>query len=1014
MVMALLSSSAFAADNKDAQKIKIRANDKENYSRVVFELGTSTDKKKSLEESYPSYTIKKDTNNLMVTFLGDVSLSSEGSSIKSLDRIADYKMITPNQMEISLNEGQDVRHFVTDNRLVIDIKGPAKKKDAPINLAAHIETEAGEPEKKSEAEKEILKTNISPSVIVDEVSPVKVEEPSEKEKKYTITLTSTSSIPLAVFERNGYLWVVQGQENIKIPPQISGADIDKLSRFESVPSDIAISVFRIKIDSDLKKSAIGGGLAWKIELSNQSKTLPKPIEYKKISEQVGNEIEQSLLWTALSTRRVSGFKDPDTGDKILLGLVEDAKDFGGKRQDFVDFESLPSIIGLAVIPKIDDLKIVQTEQGLVLSSEGGLNLATEQDIMTAGQKTVREEEIPSAASTIKSIYDFKNWQIGTKQDLSENQRLIMSGLGQQTDAKKAESLINLAKLVLSFNYAPEAIGYLELAQSYVPEIDTNPEFMALMAAAEALSWRPKDAFSKFSNASLNDIDELKFWKAFTLAGLDDWQQAAKILPSEMDVLTTYTDDIKIILSLRLMEVALREGNIAKAKSIMDILEPYRSGMDISRASAYDYLLGEYDRQIGKTKEATELWKELSTGPDDLYRAKSRFAATMMQLDSKEITEDKAVDNLEGLRYAWRGDDLEVAINSNLAEIYMAKGEPIKALTLMDLAYSLNPKSELGKKIDVDMRAAFKDLFSDKKIKDINPVDVLILYNDFAKLIPSGAEGETLTRQLAERMASADLLPRAIAILKKQVDTGLKGAEGATVAIRLATLQNLDSKPDDSLLSLDKAEALLKDLPVEDVIAKQNDIGLLRAKAYSLQGKPDEAFEALALLPQDEDSLHLRADIAWRGKKWQDAADSLEQLVQNRNMDLTQPLSDNDAELLLNWGVALYLADNRYVLANLRERYSDAMLATTRAKKFDVVTRPRQGSLLADRETINSIIDETVIFKDFLKSFRISEVKPQTKLVSPQNNGNVINSNPVNIPDDLKNAPDLKTDEVLAD
>lgn len=1013
MVMALLSSSAMAADKDAGQKIHIRGNDKENYSRIVFDWGHSATDKKSQKLSAPTYTAQKNANSLVVTFSGDVELSAIGASPQSLGRVTDYKVISPNQVEIGFGDNQDVRHFVMDDRLVVDIKGPIKKKSEPINLAARIETEAGDSEKTQE--KEVLEAKISPSVIIDEVSPAKEPVVEKKEKKRTISLTSTTSIPLAVYERNGYLWVVQGKENIKIPPQILGEDADSLGRFEVVSSDPSLSVFRIKIDNQFKKIATGGGLAWKIDITDNSKASSKPLEYKMISEKVGKQLVQSVVWPALSARRMTEFIDPDTGDKILLGLVETAKDFTGKQQSFIDFESLPSIIGLAVIPKIDNLKISPSEEGLVISAENGLNLATEQDIQTAKNDIVQEEEpAPEDIPQVKSIYDFKNWQIGTKQDLSANQRLIMSSLAPQTDSKKAESFISLAKLVLSFNYAPEAIGYLELAQSLVPEIDTNPEFMAVMAAAEALSWRPKEAFTKFSNASLNDIDELKYWKAFTLAGLDDWQQAAKILPSNMDVLTTYTDDIKILLSLRLMEVALREGNVGKAKSILDILEPYRSDMSVPRAAAYDYLLGEFERQTGKVKEATALWKDLSTGPDDLYRAKSRFAATMMQLESKEITEDKAVDNLEGLRYAWRGDDLEVSINNNLAGIYLKKGEPVKALTLMDFAFSLNPKSELGKKIDADMRAVFKDLFSEKKIKDINPVDILILYNDFAKLIPAGVEGENLTRQLAERMASADLLPRAVAILKKQLDSGLKGADGATVAMRLASLQNLDGKPDDALLSLDKAESLLKDLPAEEVIARQNDIGLLRAKAYSLKGKPEEAFEALALLPQDDDSLHLRADIAWRGKKWQEAADSLEQLVQNRNMDLTQPLSDNDAELLLNWGVALYLADNRYVLANLRERYSDAMLGTTRAKKFDVVTRPRQGSLLADRETINSIIDETVIFNDFLKSFRSSEVKPTSKLGSPQSNGNVVNSNPVNIPAELKNAPDLKIDEVLGD
>jgi len=209
------------------------------------------------------------------------------------------------------------------------------------------------------------------------------------------------------------------------------------------------------------------------------------------------------------------------------------------------------------------------------------------------------------------------------------------------------------------------------------------------------------------------------------------------------------------------------------------------------------------------------------------------------------------------------------------------------------------------------------------------------------------------------------------------------------------------------------------------LPKQRDIGMLRAKAFSMKNKMDDAFASLALLPQDEDTLRLRADIAWRGKKWQDAADSLEQLVQDQEISLTRPLTDEQADLILNWGVALYLADNRYVLANLRERYSDAMAATSKAQKFDVVTRPRQAALLADRDTINSIVDETVVFKDFLKSFKAGDVPasatpqaigtpPSTESAQTATPAPAPSTTPAQIPESLRNAPGLKTDEVLGD
>lgn len=1029
MTLALLSSAAFAADKVDLPKVKVRSSDKDSYSRVVFDWGTSP-------SSAVKFTTQELPDRIIINFVDGVDLTADGAAPTSLSRITDYKIISPNQVEISFAKGQNVRHLSADNRLIIDIKGEAVKdapkdtskntKTEPVNLASKIETAAGAEPAKSPEKAVQEKLANEKNVIVDQghedapaTAPATAEAaPVKKDKTYNIAITSTTSIPLAIFERNGYVWMVQGKDNVKLPPQITSNGAEPLGTFEPIPSADGTSTFRIKIPEGLQMSATGGGLVWKLELTDHPKSKPMPIPYKHVFDKDGEQVTPSLLWPAEAINRTIEIQDPEVGDKITVGLVESAKDFTGGSQSFVDLDSLPSYVGLAVVPKSDDLKISKTDNGLLLTKDGGLELASDQDFITAGQSAAHHSPEtnssanPAAPKDMSRIYNFKDWQVGDKESLSDNQRLIMSAMGKQTDTKKAEGLIGLAQLALSFNYAPEAIGYLELAESYEPEIESNPEFMALMGAADALSWKQKEAYKIFSNASLNDVADTPYWKAFTLAKLDDWQQAAKILPNDTAIVDSYTDDVKTPLGLTLTEVALREGNLEKAKKFLDILEPIRDKMELPYASAYDYLKGEMDRQIKKPEEAKEIWKGLADGKDDLYRAKARFALTMMQLDSKEITQDKAVDSLEGLRYAWRGDDLEVSINYNLAKIYLANNEPVKAITLMQLAHSLNPSSEQGKKIDTDMRDAFKNLFAPEKIKNISPVDILVLYNEFASLVPPGAEGEALTRQLAERMATADLLPRAAALLKKQIDGGLSGLEGASVAIRLATLQNMDMKPDDALVSLDKAENMLKGLPSQDVLAKQEDIGLLRAKAYSLKGKPDEAFAALALLPQDDNSLRLKADIAWRGKKWQDAADSLEQLVQNQNITLTRPLSDDQADLLLNWAVALYLADNRYVLANLRERYSDAMAATSKAQKFDVVTRPRQSSLLADRDTINSIIDQTSIFKDFLTSFKAADTPSKPAILPPSANGDKESS--VAVPEGLRNVPGLKADQVLGD
>lgn len=1031
--MALLSTSAWAEAEGVVTSVKVRASDKGDYSRIVFDWGKT-----------PRYTTQETQNGVVVTFEQDATFAVMGADPSSLSRVAGYKTLSPHAVEIDFSKDKSIRHFVMDNRLVIDIKGKAGKKqeqkptaekqpetqkenvptppkmaeaaalDKNIEASSGTEKELDAGKKDSSKPPESLSHTSAPLGVPPTVSDAVTENAvvQKKESVLSINITSTNSMALAAFERNGYLWIVLDKEGIKIPPQIEGEGGDNLGGFQMVPA-VGTTVFRVRMPDGANPVATGGGLAWRIALQrNQNeKIAPKSLALKR-TDSAGDI--RMMLWPTVDSQRVADIRDPDVGERIYVSLQNSAKDFSEQAHRYVDFYTLPSVIGLAVVPSIDDVKVSKKIDGITISRPQGLNLSAERDIMSL---TNKKSDGVSQAGTgdVSRIFDFANWQIGTEKSLSDNQRLIMANMASQNETKRVESVMSLARLVLSFGYAPETIGYMDLAQQMLPELENNPEFIALRAAAEVLGGHPKEAYERFSTASLANIGEIPYWKAYTLAKLDDWQQAAQVLPDSVSVLASYPDAIRNPLSITLAEVALRDGNVTKAKRILDILVPHQGNMSLPYAAAYQYLTGEYARQTGKPEDAKKSWEALKKGNDDLYRSKARFALTMLTLGAKDITIDKAIDNLEGLRYAWRGDDLEVSINNTLGRTYLEKGEPIKALTMMKMAHALNPTSEQGKRIDEEMRSVFRGLFTPEKIKNLDPVDAMTAYNEFSDLAPEGADGDVITRQLAERLVDVDLLPRATTILKKQIDSGIAGAGGASVAIRLATLQNMDGRPAEALTMLDKAELMLKDVATTESLPLQQSIGLLRAKAYSLLDKPDDALAALALLAPDEKILRLKADVAWRGKKWQDAADALEQLIQNQNITLTQPLTDAQADLILNWAVALYLADNRYVLANVRERYGDYMNATLKAQKFDVVTRPRQTSLLADRDTINSIVDETVIFKDFLKSFKTPDI-PVVSRSAPPVAGDVPAqpSPPQDIPKDIQNNPAFKADDVLGD
>jgi hypothetical protein len=81
-------------------------------------------------------------------------------------------------------------------------------------------------------------------------------------------------------------------------------------------------------------------------------------------------------------------------------------------------------------------------------------------------------------------------------------------------------------------------------------------------------------------------------------------------------------------------------------------------------------------------------------------------------------------------------------------------------------------------------------------------------------------------------------------------------------------------------------------------------------------------------------------------------------------------------------VALNLSSNRIGLANMREKYSDSMAQTDKARVFEVITRARQSGALADRETLMGVVSEVDLFKQFLDNYKASSAPAPATPAAP--------------------------------
>ncbi len=979
--------------------VTVRTGNHGDYTRAVFDWPTAV-----------PYEVKEAApGELIVTFKSSSPLTkgaTESGAITGVEQISG----TGEDLAVRLRtEGGKFRHFMVGSRVVIDVYKPsgqaAKTQPAQKPPEKSVETVQKPPEKVEEKKTEEKKPATAAPVPVS--PPAAAEKPPEKEQPKTadakpdpehteakavpvekvepeevvpplephlITVTSTEALGMAAFVRSDYLWLIMDRASVNVAPQIAGKQANRWPPFQryELPGGIA---WRVKMPPEAAGAYVygeGGGLIWRLVVT------PDARQTRSVVMQSSSNPEDpvrggAVSWPLQRTTRILEVPDPAVGDVLKVVTVQKADQFVSEVRQMIDFNVLRSSIGMALQPRVDDLTVSLTPNGVEAGRPGGLALSPAKDISRSRiREEVQESSIidkpPEPGKEIRRIFDFDRWMMGGLHALEENQRIILANMAAKDKNGRVQDLLTLAKMNVSNDRGQEAVGFISFAATELPDIADSPEVRALYGASAALAGKFELAFRELFHPTLKDYTELDYWRAYTLASLEDWQQAVEMMPRDFTVLVGYPRPLLEKIGIKLAEVALRSGDVQTAEAIIAVLQKDREALRPWTVAAMDYLKGEAHRQSKELDNAKQWWEPLAKGSDDLYRAKGGLALTMLELENGTITDEQAIDRLEGLRYTWRGDELEANINYVLGKLYLQDKRYMKGFTILRDSVNMSPDSDIGREINSYMRTEFRDILM--KDEDLSPVDAVEIYEEFRELTPPGDEGNQLVQKLAERLVDADLLNRAAVILEHQVDSRLQGTEKGRVAVRLGAIHLLDRNARQAMKYLATGRDIYAAaLTGDERAAKLKEIDLLRARGLSQLNRTEEALALLKEFDPDPVVNRLRADIAWQTGLWEDAAEALQDLILDEALDLNRPLTPEQADLVLNYTVALNLSGNRVALNTARSRYEDAMKKTARARLFEIVTRPRKTAIMADKETIQSIVEEVDMFKDFLKTYR---------------------------------------------
>tara|TARA_R110000787_G_scaffold49111_5_gene117952 strand:- start:66978 stop:70223 length:3246 start_codon:yes stop_codon:yes gene_type:complete len=948
------STSGRAAAPAGAPLIGVRTGEHEQYSRVVFDWSRTID-----------YAVDQQGNKVVVKFGAPGRIDAAALSRSLPKNISAVSAAGGGNLSVTLNvaDGVRLRHFRSGPKIVVDVLGSGNAPAVPTpQVAARTPapsppTPPAAPEPASAAAKPkplgepvvlVPRKSADAELAAPSVSPAapaapEAEQPVATGPSVSLSFEWRDPAAASIFMRNGFLWVVFDRKREFDLALLKRLGADVATDIQQLPGERGSAV-RMSIPPGYAPQVRKDGLLWIVDVAPGKLKPQQPIA---VIPQVGLASGSRILLPVPEPAAPVHFVDPDVGDRITAIPVVPLGSGVVQMRDLRDMRILPSVQGIALIAFADDIVIQPTRTGAVITRPSGLALSVE-------NKEVEGESLGGTGNASR-IFDLPVW-VGNGSFLGNKQRLynaVATSRGSQRDPARLE----LARFYFANGLGAETLGVLALMAESDPEILSDPAFRALRGGARLLNNNLPGAREDLFHERLDGVDEIELWRGAVLAREGDLQRAGLPMRSGGAILADYPETVKRKLALLGAEATLALGDAKSAEEFLRMLEQeYPTARDQAKLQRLQGALAEL---TGDYEEAIAKWEKVENGPDRYARSRAALARIELLFRTEEINASKATEELEKLRFVWRGDAFEFQLLRRMGDFYLEAGNYRQALETYKSLVSNFPSEPESKAVTQLMKDIFENLYLNDAADAIPPVTAISLYNEFRELTPGGERGDELIRKLADRLVGVDLLPQAARILRDQIETRLTGVEKARVGTRLALIQLLDRKPDATVAALDDSQ--IENMPEELVEQRRH----IRARA---QIEQDNFEGALVTLDNDgsKDANLLRAEAYTEMKDWRRSAVIFGRLV--GPIDRRGEISTETAQYALNWAIALALAANEEKLRDLRTRLGDAMNKTELAEAFQLITSAASKGLI-DYRTIQNQVKDVEQFQAFMTNYR---------------------------------------------
>ncbi|KAF0110448.1 MAG: hypothetical protein FD128_1768, partial [Hyphomonadaceae bacterium] len=687
-----------------------------------------------------------------------------------------YNSATHTSLVMDVEAGYQIRERQEAGTIYIDILPPGTvngsyNPDEAEKAAPKAKTKTAEPKAKAAAGHEPSDAN----PVIGDIAPQSVAAPrrtiadpapsgtlavsiKETQPSLVLDFAFDAPAPAAIFRRGSNIFVVFATKaNFTVPNMPANALVNSITAIKGDgASGIKISA---SANAQINPSALGNH--WFIGISANSPIIARSIAISGERAPDDSNRIKAVVPDAITNGTLT---DPEVGDNILVGMALGPPSQVVKTRSFLEATIVNSWHGLAVIPRVDDMEIRLAHDGFVVVRPDGMELA---NVAGSGANG-------GFATNAPGFVDFDNWRMGPQSSFVQNlDKLKRLAAVEANDMTKGFALqTDLAKFYLAWEMPHEALGVVRTIKATNPEAAHTAQIIGLQGIAQTAMLRGREALETLSALELTDDAASQLWAAMAAMQSGDPAEARKRFEAGASALAGFSKEQQAkfllneaIAAYQLEDFVAAQLNAERAKALAT-QENTKELASLIRAQV--------DGKTGNAAAAISVLDELAKSHSDEIRARAVFAKAMLDVSQDGSKRAESIAKLDGLRYDWRGDDLELDILRNLAELYIAGGDVRSGLSTLSAAATLRPELPAARELRNVLAQQFRHLFLEGGAEGMDPIQALALFYDYRNLTPIGPEGDQMARGLADRLIHLDLLPQATELLKHQVDNRLQG------------------------------------------------------------------------------------------------------------------------------------------------------------------------------------------------------------------------------------------------